>query len=96
MRTGASVRKAKEALKTAGYQMSVAEIVPPSIKDSENAAVELNKVFGLLTLGSDEMYSPGKVSGKVAAQYTDVMELHEPGVHMPFRFCSPTPSLASV
>jgi len=72
-----SIKKGRQKKTTESWSIDRPE-------DSENAAVELKKVFGLLTLGSDEMYSPGKASGKLAAQYTDVLELHEHGVDTPY------------
>jgi hypothetical protein len=77
MLTGNSVRKAKEAMIASGYPMSTSEIIPPPIEDSINAAMELKKVFGLLTLGSDEMYSPGKLAGKVAKEYEDILKHYD-------------------
>ena len=57
--TGNHVRRAKENIKAAGYQMSLAEIIPPPLEESKNAAVELKKICELLTRGSNEMYSTG-------------------------------------
>jgi hypothetical protein len=82
--TGASVRKAKQAIAAAGYPMSAAEIIPQRIENGENAAIELKKVFGLLTLGSDDMYSPGTSAGQLVKQYEDILKLDDLDTHAPY------------
>ena len=82
--TGNHVRRAKENIKAAGYQMSLAEIIPPPLEESKNAAVELKKIFGLLTLGSNEMYSPGGSPGKVVKQYEELLKFYKAGSTTPY------------
>lgn len=62
---GIQLRNKISELKAQGKPMTIAEIIPPPVPDSENAALLYNKVFLLMTSGEGgESYIPNKEGGK--------------------------------
>lgn len=71
--TASGVRKAKEAMQAKGYPMTVAEVLPQPLPDDQNAAVELNKVFGLMAPAGNNPNSPGDSTRELGAPYKQLV-----------------------
>jgi len=72
----AELKSTLAEIKARGEPMTIAEFVPPAVSSENNAAIELNKAFVLMSSNkTNEQYIPGKQRGKLAMN-TDALETY--------------------